>query len=193
MPLKLVQLAFNIDKSIPSKRTLQLRFGPHDVQAALHQAAAKLRPKVEVPGFRKGKAPIAQVLRHHRARVQVNAVSTLRQSALDEILPKLEQGDQPLTPPKPEGTPPRLRRGQGATMSVSYLVDPTGISRNPENPQAGQGAVIPGTQALASIPQPMGIPAGPKLPQAPGLPVTPEMPGIPGTTPGGGVPEGDGG
>jgi hypothetical protein len=179
MPLNLTQFDFQLDNSIPTRRVLHLQFGPADVQAALHQAAAKLRPDVEVPGFRQGKAPLAQVLRHHRERVQVQALANLRSSGLDQALPKLDLGDQPLTPPQPHGKQPRLRLGQGAALSVSYLVDPTGISRNPEHPEADQGAVIPGSQALAAVPQPMGIPTGPQLPQAPGTPGTPTLAGVP--------------
>jgi len=53
------------------------------------------------------------------------------------------------------------------------LVVPAGLSRQPEHPQAQQGAGIPGAQVQHPVLRGMGIPTGPKLPAVPMAPGAP--------------------
>ncbi len=55
--MQIAHLEFQLDESIPTQRTLRLRIGAQDICIFMDRVAAKLKPDVSVPGFRKGKAP----------------------------------------------------------------------------------------------------------------------------------------
>jgi len=169
--MQIAHLEFKLDNSILTQRTLHLRIGAHDVSMAIDNAARKLREEVSVPGFRKGKAPLALIRKHHRERVQGNALSDLRQAAQDQVFKQLEDGDKPFLPPEVlDQEKLKLRYGRRFEFTIKYMVDPTGIGQRPEHPMPNQGAVIPGSQVSHTATGPIGIPAGPKLPEAPETP-----------------------
>ena len=68
--MQIAQLEFQLDNSILTQRKLRLRIGAQDVSIAINQAATKLKPDVAAPGYRKGKAPLALIRKHHAKRVK---------------------------------------------------------------------------------------------------------------------------
>jgi hypothetical protein len=166
--MQIAHLEFQLDSVILTQRTLRFRIGPQDVSLAMDQAARKIRDEVAVPGFRKGKAPIVQIRRHHRDRVAADAFSELRQAAQDQVFKQLDDGDKPFLPAEVlDRERLKLRYGRPLEFAIKYMVDPAGIGQRPEHPQPEQGAVIPGAQVRHPAVGPPGIPSGPVLPSTP--------------------------
>lgn len=166
--MQIAHLEFKLDSSILTQRKLYFRIGPHDVSLALDQAARKIRDEVSAPGFRKGKAPVALIRKHHRKRVHGDAFNELRQAAQDQVFKQLEDRDKPFLPTEMiDREKLKLRYGRPLEFGIKYMVDPAGIGQRPEHPQPEQGAVIPGAQVNHSAVGPPGVPAGPQLPSAP--------------------------
>jgi hypothetical protein len=148
---------------------LRLRIGAADVALACEHAARELQATAAVPGFHTGKAPLALIRKHHAARVEAGAFSSLKHDALEQVFAKLPEKDRPFTPPEvPEQKSIKLQHNRPLEFAVKYLVDPTGLSRQPEHPEAEQGATLPGSQVQHPILHTMGIPLGPRLPAVPG-------------------------
>ena len=165
--MQIAHLEFKLDNSILTQRRLYMRIGAQDVSLAMDQAARKIRDIVAVPGFRKGKAPLAHVRKHHRERVQAEAFNELKQAAQDQVFKQLEGTDKPFLPPEVvDRDKLKLRYGRRLEFAIKYMVDPAGIGQRPEHPQPEQGRVIPGTQVQHPAAGPMGVPDGPKLPSA---------------------------
>ena len=176
--MQIAHLEYSLDDSILTQRTLHLRIGLADVRLAMDRVSAKLRKKVDVPGFRKGKAPLSQVRKAHRKRVHAEAFEDLKKAALEQVFKKLQDTDQPFLPPKVvEREKVKLHYSRLLQFSVKYMVDPAGISKRPEQPDQA-GAVIPGSQISHPALGPAGIPSGPRLPSTPGTPIKePKLPG----------------
>jgi len=170
--MQLAELQYALEDAIPTQRVLRLRIGGSDVRLAMDKAASKLQKETSAPGFRKGKAPLILIRKYHAKRVEVEAFSELKRDALDQVFKLLDEKDKPFTPPEVlDEAGSSLRYGRPFEFAVKYLVDPAGLSRQPEQPLQ-QGAVISGSQIQHPILQGMGIPSGPRLPTIPGLPAT---------------------
>ncbi len=145
----------------------------------MDQAASKIRKSVDVPGFRRGKAPTNFVRNHHAGRVSAIAFDELRSASSDQIFKKLEDKDRPFLPAEViERDKIKLKYGEPLEFSLEYLVDPSGIgkqsSANKFNPLADLHARIPKGA-------PQGIPSGPKTPTppvSPSKPLTPQLPDL---------------
>ena len=98
--MQIAHLEYNLDDSILTQRVLKLRIGVADVRIAMDRTCAKMRRDVAVPGFRKGKAPLALIRKHHRKRVHDEAFEELKRAALDQVLKQLPDRDQPFLPPE---------------------------------------------------------------------------------------------
>jgi hypothetical protein len=171
--MQIAELEYLLEDSIPTQRTLRLRIGASDVRLAMDRAAAKLQGEVTAPGFRKGHAPLALIRKNHAARVEADAFSSLKHDALEQVFAKLGEKDKPFTPPEVlDQRNIKLRYNRPLEFAVKYLVDPAGLSRQPEHPSAQQGATLPGAQLQHPILHGMGIPTGPKLPAVPMAPST---------------------
>jgi len=170
--MQLAELEYALEDTIPTQRVLRLRIGGSDVRLAMDRAASKLQKETSAPGFRKGKAPLILIRKFHAKRVEADAFSELKRDALDQVFKLLDEKDKPFTPPEvlDEGMA-KLRYGRPFEFTVKYLIDPAGLSRQPEQPQQ-QDAVITGAQVQHPILQGMGIPSGPRLPTIPGLPAS---------------------
>jgi hypothetical protein len=177
--VQLAQLQYKLDDSILTQRALHIRIGEVDTRVAIDRAAQQLKPRVEVPGFRKGKAPLARVRTHHRARIEAMAFSELKSAALEQVFKQLEAKDKPFLPPEvvePESV--RLRYGKELEFQVRYMVDPSGIGSRPE--QAGEHFdPLREIHSRVATGLPQGIPGGPKLPAVPNVPSAPGMPQLP--------------
>ncbi len=167
----LAHLEYTLDNSIMTQRTLRLRIGSSDVELACDRIAAKLRKSQPVAGFRKGKAPLPVVRKECWTRIAAEAFAELKRDALDQVLHRLEPGDQPLIPPEEvDADKIRVNYGRQLEFAVRYLIDPSGITKNPAHPESGQGAVMPGATVLQpgqSLAMP-GAVGGVKIPAIPG-------------------------
>ena len=177
--MQIAHLEFQIDESILTQRTLRLRIGVGDVRVVMDRIARKLRDDLEVQGFRKGSAPLTKVLVHHQTRIAAEAFDELKRAAIDQVLKQLPDASQPFLPPEViERDKVKVRYNRPLEFAVKYMVDPSGIGKNPENPIPQQGQVMGGHQIMQNQPGAMGIPQSPNLPQAPQAPGAPELPDV---------------
>jgi len=163
--MPIAQLEYQLDDSILTQRTLRLRIGETDVQSFCDQEAFRLSKKVVVPGFRKGKGPLALLRQHYWKQIEGRAFLELKRAALDQVFSLLDRKHHPFLPPEilaPEKV--RLLYGEPLEFSVKYMIDPTSITSNPAVPQPQQGALLPGPQTSHPGNMPLGVPAGPQLP-----------------------------
>lgn len=160
----IAQLEYALDDSILTQRILRLRIGAEDVALFCNQAAAKLQGKAVVPGFRRGKAPLKRVVSHLWTEVTARAFDELKSSALEQVFQKLDAKDKPLIPPEVlDRDKLSIKQGQQLEFAVKYLIDPSAISSQPEQPDQ-QGAVVRGSEVNHPVTRGMGIPLGPELP-----------------------------
>ena len=144
--MQLAELQHALEDAIPTQRVLRLRIGGSDVRVAMDRIASKLQAETAVPGFRKGKAPLVLIRKYHARRVEAEAFNELKRDALDQVFKLLDEKDKPFTPPEVlDETASKLRYGHPLEFAVKYLVDPAGLSRQPEQPQQ-QGAVVSGAR-----------------------------------------------
>lgn len=164
----IAQLEYTLDDSILTQRILRLRIGAEDVALFCDQAVAKLMDKAVVPGFRKGKAPLKRVKAHLREQLHARVFEELKSSALEQVFTNLDAKDKPLIPPEVlERDKVHIRDGEKLEFAVKYLIDPSAISCQPEQPEQ-QGAVMRGSEVAHPVTRGMGIPLGPQLPVIPG-------------------------
>lgn len=170
----IAHLEYALDDSILTQRILRLRIGVEDVELACRREASELHPKAVVPGFRKGKAPLSRVLNHLWGEITQRAFDKLKSAALEQVFAKLDAKDKPLTPPEVlEREKIIIKQGEPLDFAVKYLIDPSAISSNPEQPE--QGAVMRGSQVKHPVAKGMGIPLGPQLPGVAGIPTGPGL------------------
>lgn len=167
--MQIGHLEYNLDDAILTQRTLRLRIGAADVRLAIDRAAANIRDEVSAPGFRKGKAPLAQIRKHHKECIHGKAFEELKRDALDQVLKQLADKDKPFLPPEVlEREKVKLRYGRSLEFAVKYMTDPAGAGQRPGQPGQEPGSVVPGSQVQHPAQGPMGVPAGPMLPKPPG-------------------------
>jgi Bacterial trigger factor protein (TF) len=165
--MQIAQLEYQLDNSILTQRTLRLRIGETDVRVFCDQEAGKLQEKLSVPGFRRGRAPLILLRKFHWKRIEPRAFAELKRAALEQVFRLLDKADQPLTPPEVlDEAKIRVRYGRPLEFAIKYLVDPSGLTVNPQQP-AGVGVGPPPLQAPCAS-RPLGVPAGPQLQVVPG-------------------------
>jgi hypothetical protein len=183
--VQVAHLEYQLDDSILTQRVVRLRVGAGDVCEFSDRVASKLLKKLDVPGFRRGKAPLAYLRWYHWQRIAGETFEELRRAAVQQVLERFEDKDKPFLPPQVlrdtedgivstdqsvgEHPSKRLKYGEDFEFAVKYLVDPSQIGRQPENPQM---QVEPGAAHQLFAPHNghhTGIPSGPILPSAPGV------------------------
>jgi trigger factor len=84
-------------KSEGAERLLQITIPVEQVDKARNDAARKIAAKVAIPGFRKGKAPPAMVLKRFGDSIRAEVLDSLVQSAYTEVLER--ENIKPATQP----------------------------------------------------------------------------------------------
>jgi hypothetical protein len=164
--MQIAELQYQLDDSIPVQRILRLKVGATDVCIFMDRAASELRKEVVVPGFRKGKGPLWMVRKQYSKQVGARAFQEIKQASFDQALKLLRDEDQPFLPPENvDGEGSAITYGKPLEFAVRYLIDPSGISKSPEQPTTGFDPLRP-ADVGRSTPLPMGVPAGPTLPTA---------------------------
>jgi hypothetical protein len=180
--VQIVQLQYKLDDSVMTQRTLHIRVGESDVKMFMDRVTQRLKQKAEVPGFRRGKAPLPVVRKHYMARVKALAFEDLRYAAVDQAVSKLEEKDRPFLPPEVVNRDKvKIEYGEALEFQVSYLIEPSGIAKRPDKPHLK-------FDPLADLHNrnapglPRGIPSAPRVPAAPArpeIPATPRVPNVP--------------
>lgn len=83
-----MNIAFESKKSDGAERLIQVTIPVDDVDAAKKDAARKLASKVNLPGFRPGKAPAAMVMKRFGDTIKSEALDALVQAAYREVIEK---------------------------------------------------------------------------------------------------------
>lgn len=65
---------------------LEVAVSPKATQASQHKAMANIRKEVSIPGFRKGKAPEAMIVKNYEKHIEREWKDTLLNSSLDEAI-----------------------------------------------------------------------------------------------------------
>lgn len=90
----------NIEVINDAKRKVQVEVPAQDVTATIERSYAKIRQNANLPGFRKGKAPLAMIKKHYQASMQEDAMRSMFESTLFKVLE--ENNLEPLDTPQIE-------------------------------------------------------------------------------------------
>lgn len=101
-------------------RELEIFVGEDELNAAFDSAYAAIRPRMTLPGFRAGKAPISLIKKMHGDAVEGDALEKLAQEKFKEIVE--EQKLEPIG--TPVMTDLHRHSGEGAHFKISYEVRP---------------------------------------------------------------------
>jgi len=164
----IAQLEYQLDDHIMTQRILRIRIGPEDVNSFLDFEASRLQKTHAANGFRRGRSPLSLLRKQHWYLVSARAFQELKRQALDQIFHQLQAEHKPLIPPELlEEAKIKFRYDEPLEFAVKYLVDPSGLSRNPQQPPAASMPAAPARQTERTLPQ--GVPTGPQLPVIPGM------------------------
>ncbi len=164
---------------------LACRVGVADIRAHVMQVVKELAKDAEVPGFRKGKAPIRRVQAHYIKDVRARALARLVDSIQEAAGELVGKKYRVLGSPKPEyDKDARIDELASFEVQLAYDIDPMsddllapkGLVNMPDTGEPGAGP--PGARdmglsamggpsdphAVSSLPRPPGIPSGPRPP-----------------------------
>ena len=110
-----------IHERSPIARELEIRVDEAELQAAFDEAYKTMRPRLALPGFRPGKAPIAVVKRLHGDAIEGDALEKLAQEKFREAAE--EHKIEPLG--APVMTDLHRHPGEGAHFRIAYEIQPT--------------------------------------------------------------------
>jgi trigger factor len=109
-----------IHERSPIQRELEIRVDEAELQAAFDDAYKTMRPRLSLPGFRPGKAPLAVVKRLHGDAIEGDALEKLAQEKFREAAE--EHKIEPLGPPVM--TDLHRHPGEGAHFKIAYEIQP---------------------------------------------------------------------
>jgi FKBP-type peptidyl-prolyl cis-trans isomerase (trigger factor) len=121
----LVTLQIDIARPHLGRIELACRVGVADIKAHMAQVVKELAKDAEVPGFRKGKAPLKRVQAHYikdvRARALARLVDSIQEAAGEQVGKKYRV----LGSPKPEyDKDARLDELASFEVQLAYDIDP---------------------------------------------------------------------
>lgn len=117
-------MTYHIEVVPPLSRNISVTVSAEEVNAELNAAARSLGAGLTLPGFRKGKAPIAVIEKRFKADVQSSAVEALIKKHVDDILAK--ETIKPLSRVEYHGSDP-ITRGKDFCFSFTFETMPEGI------------------------------------------------------------------
>jgi trigger factor len=109
-----------INEKSPIARELEIKVDEAELQAAFDEAYKTMRPRLSLPGFRPGKAPLGLIKKLHGDAIEGDALEKLAQDKFREALEEYKI--------EPLGTPVMtdLHRhaGEGAHFKIQYEIAP---------------------------------------------------------------------
>jgi trigger factor len=114
-------LTATINEKSPIARELEIKVDEAELQQAFDEAYKTMRPRLSLPGFRPGKAPLGLIKKLHGDAIEGDALEKLAQDKFREALEEYKI--------EPLGTPVMtdLHRhaGEGAHFKIQYEISPT--------------------------------------------------------------------
>ncbi len=106
----------------PVKKKVAVTVPADEVDAVINRATAQYRTRVTLPGFRKGKAPLAMVEKRFSQDIYGEAVNELINGNISQILEEMDV--EPMGELSFEGDTSPLKRGEEFAYSFSFEVMP---------------------------------------------------------------------
>ena len=106
----------------PVKKNVAISIPTDEVNAAINKAVAQYRMKANIPGFRKGKAPLGMVEKRFADDIYSDALNNLVNESIDAAL--READVTPLGNLKFEGELPQMKRDTEFAFAFSFEVKP---------------------------------------------------------------------
>lgn len=94
----------NIEVVNDAKRKVQVEVPANDVAKAIERSYARIRQQANVPGFRKGKAPLSMIKKNYQASMQEDVMRSIFETTLFKVLE--ENNLEPLDTPYIEDMSP---------------------------------------------------------------------------------------
>ena len=102
------------------QRELEIFVEEAELQQAFDEAYKAIRPRLELPGFRKGKAPMSFVKKMHGDAIEGDALEKMAEEKFREVIE--EQKIEPIG--SPVITDIHRHTGEGAHFKVAYEIQP---------------------------------------------------------------------
>jgi trigger factor len=118
--LSTTQLTTTIHEKSQVARELEIKVDESEVQAAFDQAYKTMRPRLSLPGFRPGKAPLGLVKKLHGDAIEGDTLEKLAQDKFREAAEELKI--EPLG--APVMTDLHRHAGEGAHFRIMYEIAP---------------------------------------------------------------------
>lgn len=116
----IIPVTATIHERSPIQRELEIRVDEAELQSAFDDAYKTMRPRLSLPGFRPGKAPMAMVKKLHGDTIEGDALEKLAQEKFREAAE--EHKIEPLG--APVMTDLHRHPGEGAHFRIMYEVPP---------------------------------------------------------------------
>lgn len=117
-------LKTNVEATIHNRsqvlRELEIFVGEDEINTAFNKAYQAIRPRMTLPGFRAGKAPISLIKKLHGDAVEGEALEKMAQEKFKEVVE--EQKLEPIG--TPIMTDLHRHAGEGAHFKISYEIRP---------------------------------------------------------------------
>jgi FKBP-type peptidyl-prolyl cis-trans isomerase (trigger factor) len=118
-------LQHEVSKPHLGRIELACRVGVADIRAHVMQVVKELAKNAEVPGFRKGKAPLRRVQAHYIKDVRARALARLVESIQEAVGEQVGKKYRILGSPKPEyDKDARLDEVASFEVQLAYDIDP---------------------------------------------------------------------
>ena len=121
----LTTLQLSIDRPHLGRIDVAASVGKPDIAAHIAQVVRELKEDAEVPGFRKGKAPLKRVQEHYLKDVRARARAKLVESIQEAVSEQVGKQYRILGTPKPEyDEDARVDELAGFEAKLSFDIDP---------------------------------------------------------------------
>ena len=192
--MHLLTLQLGVERPHLGRVEVAARVGRPDLNAHVMQAVRELRPDAEVPGFRKGRAPLKRVKEHYLKDMRARARARLVDSIQETVGEQVGKQYRVLGSPKPEyDEDAKVEALDFFEVRLVYDIDPLSDKQavppgvGPQVDTGEPSAGLPGARELgmpgegmSGMPRPPGVPGGPRPPSpGPSLPSVPTPPGSP--------------